>query len=67
VAVEILKEIWARDNIVFQTLFTIPGLPGSNFFKIKLFLDRSDVILINYKAIILTKISNYPAPIEGTT
>jgi hypothetical protein len=65
-AVEILKEIWARGNIVFQTLFTTPGLPGSNSLKIKLFLGRSDVILIGYKAIILTKISNHPAPTEGT-
>jgi hypothetical protein len=66
-AVEILKEIWAKDNIVFQTLFTIPGLPDNNSLRIKISLGRSYVILIDYKAIILTKISDYSAPTEGTT
>jgi hypothetical protein len=67
VAVEAPKEVWARSDVVFQALFTTPGSPGSNSLRIKLSLGGSDVVLVSFKATVLTKISDHPAPTEGAT
>jgi hypothetical protein len=64
VTIEVLEEVWVANNIVFQALFTIIKHSSNNTFGIKLLLNSSDVPLIGSKAIILTKISNYPASTE---